>query len=86
MNIKMLIKKLSKLNENAEVLVASDEEGNYFHYLGDIYSPPDLKYFEYDGINLCDSEEINDEGDAEDGYLTTKDYNKYKNCIVIFPK
>jgi hypothetical protein len=95
MKVLQLIKKLSKLNPDAEVLVATDEEGNFYHKLGDIYAPYDLKFFEYDGINLCTEEDIIDEDMLKemdekeqfmDGILTQKEYDKFKSCVVIFPK
>ncbi len=79
MKIKHLISKLNKLNPEAEVIVSSDAEGNNYSQLGFIFSGSETKYRDVGyGIEIVNRDEI-------DESFTEKDYNKAKDCIVLYP-
>lgn len=80
MKVKQLIKKLSKLDQNVEVLVSADSEGNHYSRAIDICSSKGLKFSIEDGdLELIDSE------DVEEGYFTEAKYKRAKKCIIIYP-
>lgn len=82
MKIKTLIKQLSKLNQNLEVILSSDAEGNSYGLLSEIYNKTGLKYStDYDNgsATLFDRDNINDD-------ITPQEYKKMKDCIILYPK
>lgn len=80
MKIKNLIKELQKLNPEAEVIIASDSEGNTYKVLTEIYTSEGLKFEKRDGeINLMALEEA--EEDEELGRI----YKTMKDCFVLYP-
>lgn len=80
MKIKTLIQKLSKLDQESEVFLASDEEGNSFSKLEEIDAAGDLRYINHDG-----EIEFIAKDDIDNDFLTEKEYNKGKKCIILFP-
>lgn len=80
MKVKRLINKLSKLDQNVEVLVSADSEGNHYSRAIDICSSKGLKFTTEGGdLELIDTE------DVEEGYITKAKYKRAKNCIIIYP-
>lgn len=47
-----LIKKLEKINDNTEIILSSDSEGNNFSRIGEIYDEKGLKYIDDEGGNF----------------------------------
>ena len=83
MKVKQLIKILSKLDPNAEVIMSSDSEGNYYSKFDspyNIYFSNGLKYLEDDGEVYIMTEE-----DVIEGEVSKNDYKKGKPCIVLYP-
>lgn len=80
MKVKQLIQKLEKLNREAEVLLSSDSEGNYFSSLKDIYS--DIKFRESKDDYMID---ILDKEDIGEDWLTQKQFDKAKEAIILYP-
>lgn len=84
MKIKQLIKKLNKLDPESEVLIASDMEGNNYNKLDFISIEKGLRFsnrkdlYSY-GLTLITPE------DVEIGNFSQEDYNKAKNCIILYP-
>ena len=80
MKVKELIKQLEELNQEAEVIIASDEEGNNYSVLSDIVSEDGLKFQKLDyEIDLYDK----DYHEYEE--ITAATYKKLKECIVLYP-
>lgn len=80
MTKKQLIKKLEKVNDNTEIILSSDGEGNSYSRLCDVCNSEDFKYFENNGeIEFLDKEDVGDS-------CTIEDYNKAKNCVVLYPE
>lgn len=77
MKVKQLIRKLEKLNQEAEVLLSSDSEGNSHSVFNDICS--DVKY------RKSDYEiEILYQGDIGD-FVSQKEFDKAKEAIILYP-
>lgn len=83
MKIKQLIEKLRKLNQESEVILSSDEEGNNYSVLDEIYVEKGLRFSEdYDnGLPTLFSRE-----DVISGDISKEEYLKMKNCIVLYPE
>ena len=80
MKVKELIKQLEELNPEAEVIIASDEDGNNYSILSDIVSEDGLKFQKSDyEIDLYDKDYREYEG------ITASTYKKLKECIVLYP-
>ncbi len=92
MKIKQLIKKLSKLNPEHEVILASDMEGNNYEILDEVNIEAGLKfskigeYNEEDGkapyIYLFTKEDITEN---PNDFPSEEQYKKAKECIVLYP-
>ena len=77
MKIKTLIKKLSKLNPEADVILASDAEGNSYSKFSDLLeSKYEMNDYE---INFFDSCDIGDE-------ITQKEFDKLKPAVILYPE
>ena len=78
MKIKNLIKKLSKLNPEAEVILASDAEGNayskYCHSFETSYRENDSDFEFFEKL------------DIKDGHITKKEFDKLKPAIILYPE
>jgi len=61
MNVKQLIDELSVLNPNLEVVVAEDEEGNGFEFLGDVI----ISKFDKSGMETVHPDDV-DEWDQDE--------------------
>jgi hypothetical protein len=80
MTKKQLLKKLEKVPDGAEIILASDAEGNSYSPLYDVSAPKGLRYIEEDrDIFLMTKDEI------EEDFPTQEQYDKGKNCIVFYP-
>lgn len=74
MKVKQLIKKLEKLNQDAEIILSSDEEGNSYHKLSEIYNNK-LRFSDIGGyIDLHEKDEVEEEF-----------WNYAKDCIILYP-
>jgi len=82
MKVKKLIKKLEKMDQNAEVIMSMDSEGNCYNYLADIVE--DMAYVEGEVyINKLTEEDIKEGfSDCDLGNLNDPDR---VNCIVFYP-
>ncbi len=80
MKIKNLIQKLNKLNPNSEVIVSSDAEGNNYSLLFDISCQEGLRYSKNDDEII-----LSTRNDIDGYYFTEKEYNKGKDCVVLYP-
>ena len=75
MKVKQLIKKLSKLNQDAEVILSSDAEGNSYNYLDEIYGE-EIYFYQCQGeIELCDKDELDDIDESLEPEI----------CIILYP-
>ena len=84
MTIKQLIKKLSKLDQDSEIIIASDSEGNSYNRFTEISHSAGLRYVNEPnehsfGITLIEKYEV------DEGEIDLKDYNKAKPCVVFYP-
>lgn len=79
MKIKNLIKKLQKLNPEAIVILSSDSEGNFFSELKDISD--EMKVGNVDSYEL----EIYNNMSVEDREITQKEFDKLKDCVILWP-
>lgn len=79
MTKKQLIKKLEKVADNTHIILASDQEGNTFLELREIYMEKGLKFLKTEG-----EIELNGK-DAIDDMITESEYKKMKDCVVLFP-
>ncbi len=83
MTKKQLLKKLEKVNDNTEIILASDAEGNSYDKLSDIdLGVMGLRFsLDYDNGHptLFDCDDVNS------GDITKKEYIKMKKCIVLYP-
>ena len=75
MKVKQLIKLLSKEDPEAEIILASDAEGNSFHYFDDSLHSGEFAYQVDGDIEICDEFELDD----VDKSL------KPKPCVILFP-
>ena len=86
MNVKQLIKKLQKLDQNAEVILSSDSEGNSYNELEAVH---DEKIYYAKSIERHEDEPKIIERDIELGDLCdfkhVENYTKPKKCIVLYP-
>ena len=79
MKVKQLINKLSKLDQESEVILSSDSEGNNYCVLNEIHNPFGLRFFKYDGeIQMLDKEEV------KRGDYTESQYKKAKPCVILY--
>lgn len=80
MTKKQLLKKLEKVSDETEIIVASDSEGNAYNKLSQISIEEGLKFFYQDReLYLLNKEDI---GDYE---VSEEKYNKMKDCVVLYP-
>lgn len=82
MTKKQLLKKLEKVTDDTVIILASDTEGNSHDILGEVYIENGLKFYrdeDENNIILVNKEEIDDE------YITKRQYDKFKNCVVLYP-
>lgn len=86
MKVKELIKKLKLEDENAEVILSADEEGNYYSPLegtlgfGKGYYIPNNTW----SGEFLNQEYINDENELE-GEIYENNKDIAQKCIVLFP-
>ena len=85
MTVKQLIIKLQKLNQDAEVIMSSDEEGNEFNPLTDIATE-----YNYDTANneigLAHlTKELKDQGYTKEDDLLELDPPNVVSAIIFFP-
>ena len=85
MKIKTLIKKLSKLNPEHEVILASDMEGNHYRVLTEVNIELGLKFAEHygegSGIELFTQSDITEN---PNDFPSEEQYRKAKNCVVLY--
>ena len=80
MTKKQLLKKLENVSGETEIIVASDEEGNSYLRLREVYKEDGLKFFDQDyQLNLVNKDDLHEYGISEERF------KKLKNCIVLFP-
>lgn len=79
MKVKKLKSLLKDIPDNAEIVLASDSEGNSFHTLSDIQTGLFLVRDEYDEISVFDKEDLEDYLSEEE-----RDVEKAK-CVVFWP-
>lgn len=84
MKIKQLIKKLSTLDPNLEIILASDAEGNSYHELDGIdYKHCGYKKEDYEiriGLLSLDKDAV-EAGYSEEDVLTGA-----KPCVIFYPQ
>lgn len=86
MKVKELIEKLKLEDENAEVIISADEEGNYYSPLegtlgfGKGYYIPNNTW----SGEFLNQEYINDENELE-GEIYENNKDIAQKCIVLFP-
>ena len=86
MKVKELIEKLKLEDENAEVILSADEEGNYYSPLegtlgfGNGYYIPNNTW----SGEFLNQEYINDENELE-GEIYENNKDIAQKCIVLFP-
>ena len=86
MKVKELIEKLKLEDENAEVIISADEEGNYYSPLegtlgfGKGYYIPNNTW----SGQFLNQEYINDENELE-GEIYENNKDIAQKCIVLFP-
>ncbi len=81
MKVKALIKELAECDPNAEVIVASDSEGNNYSQLQTVCVGNKLRYLKQDyEISLLSQDDVDEDVEAYE-----KDYKKAKPAIVLFP-
>lgn len=86
MKVKELIEKLKLEDENAEVILSADEEGNYYSPLegtlgfGNGYYIPNNTW----SGQFLNQEYINDENELE-GEIYENNKDIAQKCIVLFP-
>ena len=73
MKIKNLIEKLQKYDPELDVILSSDEEGNTFSYLRQVFFDPDTKFFSQFG------------GFMEESDVEPNMWKKAKNSVTLFP-
>ncbi|MEK6884970.1 MAG: hypothetical protein AABY22_35390 [Nanoarchaeota archaeon] len=80
MTKKQLLKKLEKVPDNTEIILASNTKDSW-GVLDDLYIEKGMRfgYLLDDYIDIVYTRDINN-------YFTQKDYDKYKECVVLFPK
>lgn len=80
MKVKDLIKGLKMLDQNAEVVLSSDEEGNDYHLL---YDFGEALYVKYDGVYPLElTEEMKKQGYGEEDIYPGTDGIK---AVVLYP-
>ncbi len=77
MKVKQLIKKLLKCDQNADVILSSDAEGNSYTLLSEVDGSNFPKYAELDSHI-----EFFDKDDLEAGEQDIK----LKKCVVLIPR
>lgn len=86
MKVKELIEKLKLEDEDAEVILSADEEGNYYSPLegtlgfGKVYYIPNNTW----SGEFLNQEYINDENELE-GEIYENNKDIAQKCIVLFP-
>lgn len=75
MKVKQLIKKLGKLNQDAEVILSTDAEGNSYNYLDEIYNKEIYFYQNQGEVELCEKDELDDIDESLEP----------KICIILYP-
>lgn len=84
MKVKEVIEYLSTLNQEAEVILQKDAEGNGYSHLCGI--DPDGIYVEEDGFN--DATVYSTSWSADEAGMTDKEWSKFlkkPKCVVFFP-
>lgn len=85
MKVIALIKKLQKLDPNAQIIMSSDEEGNTYSELDSVV---DEKLYYAQPLEVYPEYTIEREielGDWVD-FKPEEEYTKPKKCIVLYPK